>query len=86
MQRGRGDPGGGAPPAVLGCPLPCLNSNNCIEPDPEPTTPLLGGPLRSSYALAQNVRLMCEANGLERVGFLTLTFRGCGLASGVERP
>lgn len=49
--------------------LPCLNSNNYTEPL------LTGGQRRTAYALTQNVGLMVQQYGVERVGFLTLTFR-----------
>lgn len=48
--------------------LPCLNSNNCTKPLPP-------GARRTAFALAENVRLLAERFGLERLGFLTLTFR-----------
>lgn len=48
--------------------LPCLNSNNCTKPIPP-------GAKRTAFALAENVRLLAERFGLERLGFLTLTFR-----------
>lgn len=56
--------GAGGPAA-----LPCLNSNNSNEPI------LTGGQRRTAFALAENVRLLAERFGIERLGFLTLTFR-----------
>lgn len=56
----------GAAPAPAG--LPCLNSNNSIEA-------LTGGHRRTAYALRENVRLLADRFGLERLGFLTLTFK-----------
>ena len=57
---------GGAP-----APLPCQNSNNYTKPDQNRLSP---GQLRAAYALQENVRLLCQDWGLERLGFLTLTF------------
>ena len=58
-------------PAGLSClsDLPCQNSHKCIE----------GGVLtpssrRTAFALQVNVQAMVERHGIERVGFLTLTF------------
>lgn len=57
-------------PALAGAPaaaLPCLNSNNSTE--------LFGAAAkRTAFALGENVRLMAEEWGLEKLGFLTLTF------------
>lgn len=58
-----------AGPGTARAPLPCLNSNNYTEPL------LTGGQRRTAYALTQNVGLMVQQYGVERVGFLTLTFR-----------
>lgn len=57
--------------AVAGGPaaLPCLNSNNSIE------SILTGGQKRTAFALAENVRMMAEQHGIERLLFNTLTFR-----------
>ncbi len=57
---------GGAP-----APLPCLISNNYTKED---QTRLSQGQLRAAYALEENVKLLCKDWGLERLGFLTLTF------------
>lgn len=56
----------GAPAAA---PLPCLNRNNSNE------TILSGSQRRTAFSLAENVRLMAEEHGLERLLFNTLTFR-----------
>lgn len=48
--------------------LPCLNSNNSNED-------LSSGHRRTAYALQENVRHLAERFGLEKLGFLTLTFR-----------
>jgi hypothetical protein len=65
----RTDRAGG--PKAPGAPdaLPCQNSDNSNE----------GGKLNSSqrkiaYALKENVRLLAREHGIERLGFLTLTF------------
>lgn len=55
-------------PPVGASGLPCLNSNNCTKPLPP-------GARRTAFALAENVRLLADRFGLERLGFLTLTFR-----------
>lgn len=55
--------------------LPCLSSNNSTEPTPEnPLNTLSAQHRKSASALAWNVKAMCEKHGIERVGFLTLTF------------
>lgn len=72
---------GGAPCAALAAlaPLPCLNSNNSNE------TPLPAGVVeglqrlttnhrKTAYKLAKSVARLCGKYGVERVGFLTLTF------------
>lgn len=51
--------------------LPCLNSNNSNE---NASNRLSTQARKSAAALAWNVKYMCEKHGLERVGFLTLTF------------
>jgi len=50
-----------------GGPLPCLYRNNCIERVPPYQR-------KQAETLAQNVKHMAEKVGIERVGFLTLTF------------
>lgn len=51
--------------------LPCLSRNNCTEP---PSELLSTKHRKSASALAWNVQAMAEKHGLERLGFLTLTF------------
>ena len=68
--------GGAAPPAAL----PCLNSHNSIEggaflPVVEAVNLLSGSHRRTAAALGWNVQALAETFGLERLGFLTLTFR-----------
>jgi hypothetical protein len=50
-------------------PLPCLYSNNSIE------NILTGGQKRTAFALTENVKMMAEKYGIERLLFNTLTFR-----------
>jgi len=69
---------GEAPPAQRGG-LPCLNSHNCIREGDfsvaDGLNALTGGHRRTAAALGWNVAHLAEAYGLERLGFLTLTFR-----------
>ena len=61
--------------------LPCQDSHNCTEPtthttptsDPAPL-PFPPSARRTAFALQLNVQAMCEQFGIEKVGFLTLTF------------
>lgn len=59
--------------------LPCLNSNNCTEP-PLPDTlqdglrRLTTNHRKTAFNLARAVARLCGRYGIERVGFLTLTF------------
>lgn len=60
-------------------PLPCQNSNNSTEAPPghAPKGAEVGDisrGARTAFALQLNVQAMCSEWGLERVGFLTLTF------------
>lgn len=65
-------------PDGSGVPLPCLSSNNsdeAAEPTPgKPALDLTPQQKKSACALAWNVQSMAERYGLERLGFLTLTF------------
>jgi hypothetical protein len=54
--------------------LPCLNTNNCNEGKKESLSHLSAGHRKTAYALKVNVLLMIEKHGLEKIGFLTLTF------------
>jgi len=58
-----GEPAGG---------LPCLNSNNSTGE--YESNRLSTQHRKAAAALAWNVKAMCERHGIERVGFLTLTF------------
>lgn len=67
---------GGAAPAAL----PCLNSHNSIHERAlgalgEGLNALTGSHRRTAAALGWNVQALAETFGLERLGFLTLTFR-----------
>lgn len=55
-----------------GAGLPCLNSNNSTEPT-NPTA-LSTAHRRSAAALGWNVSYLAERYGIEKLGFLTLTF------------
>lgn len=87
----RSRPGAGAPlvakakGAGEGASLPCLQCNNSTELPPEATSELPSdGALRpvvskqhvkSAVALTWNVKALADTYGIERIGFLTLTFR-----------
>lgn len=62
-----------AAPAA-GRPLPCLSSNNCTEGEGEKLHQLTGGHRRMAYVLAHELKHLVEFFGIERCGFLTLTF------------
>lgn len=71
--------GGAAAPSGL----PCLNSNKCNEGTPVDTLPegvkqalnsLSTNHRKTAYKLAKSVARLCGKYGVERVGFLTLTF------------
>jgi hypothetical protein len=64
-------------PGEAGCPaaaLPCLNTNNCNERKKKDEKSLGSAHRKSVYALTLNVLWLIERHGLERIGFLTLTF------------
>src|ERR1039457_1028509 len=54
--------------------LPCLNTINCNEGGIERLHELSAGHRKTAFALKLNVLWMIERFGLERIGFLTLTF------------
>lgn len=56
--------------------LPCQNSHNSTETTPSDRLDVAFPPSarRTAYALQVNVEDMCQRHGIERVGFLTLTF------------
>ena len=63
-----------APQARRGQPLPCLNTNNCNEGSDSELHRLTAAHRRTAYALEQNCLLLIRRHGLNRMGFLTLTF------------
>jgi hypothetical protein len=90
QSEGEGDAeeGLGAPPGRRECStprasagaagLPRHKSHNSITGDPAGHREVLEFPAsakRTAYALQLNVAAMCERHGIEKVGFLTLTFR-----------
>lgn len=70
------DPPGGADGSPA--PLPCLSSNNSTEtpgkPNGDAVLSLSAQKRKSACALAWNVQAMADRWGIERLGFLTLTF------------
>ena len=60
--------------ARLGAALPCLNTINCNKGEEEGLRLLSVGHRKTAFALQRNVLLLVEKHGVERVGFLTLTF------------
>lgn len=56
-----------------GTPLPCQNSHNSITGATQPPE-FSPSARRTAYALQANVKGFVERHGIERVGFLTLTF------------
>lgn len=66
-EMGGGDPGGGAPS------LPCLDSNNCTDSDGQINL-LTGGHKRTAFVLTHETQQLATEFGIERLGFLTLTF------------
>lgn len=69
VQTGLDQDAAGLPGAPGPSGLPCLNSNNSNG------SSLTGGHKRTAYALAENVKLLAAKFGIDRLGFLTLTFR-----------
>jgi hypothetical protein len=59
-----------------GVPLPCQDSHNSITPpaDRDLSGEFSASAKRTAFALQTNVEAMCREHGIERVGFLTLTF------------
>jgi hypothetical protein len=60
--------GGGA------VPLPCLSSNNSTEGEGGRVNLLTGGHKRSAFVLAFEIMALAKIYGIEKLGFLTLTF------------
>lgn len=57
-----------------GSALPCQNRNNSTEPVQKSPPVLTSGVGKSAFVLQENVKGLCARFGIERVGFLTLTF------------
>lgn len=56
-------------------PLPCLNINNCTDsPLADGVNRLSSGHRKTAFALKENVERLAKKYGIERLGFLTLTF------------
>jgi hypothetical protein len=55
-------------------PLPCLSSNNSTEIQDLSSNKLSSQGKKSAISLAWNVQNLVEKHGIERIGFLTLTF------------
>jgi hypothetical protein len=66
-----GAPGAAGGPAAG---LPCLNTNNCNEQLKDQFQSLSSAHRKVAFALIQNVILLVGRYGIERMGFLTLTF------------
>jgi hypothetical protein len=63
---------GAAVPAAAA--LPCLNTINCNGGKKDTLNQLSAGHKKTAFALKVNVLWLIERHGLERIGFLTLTF------------
>lgn len=64
--RGRG--------ASVAHPLPCLSSNNCTENSSSVHQTLQNGHKKTADLLRKSIESLAETYGIERIGFLTLTF------------
>jgi hypothetical protein len=71
---GGGGGGGGRPPPPPPAALPCLNTNNCNEGLKADVQKLSSAHRKAVYALIQNVIRLVFIYGINRIGFLTLTF------------
>lgn len=72
---GREGAGAGARAARTAAALPCLNTINCNGGGKKgDLAGLSAGHRKTAYALERNVLLLVLRHGLERIGFLTLTF------------
>lgn len=68
---GAGAERGGAAPGPA---LPCLNTNNCNTGKNEHSESLSAAHRKTAFALKLNVLWLIEKHGLDKIGFLTLTF------------
>lgn len=55
-------------------PLPCLNTNNSTKDSLPVFDFLRGGHLKTAFCLTEEIRALAARYGIERLGFLTLTF------------
>jgi len=69
-----GEKKGGRRRGAAASPLPCLSSNNSIERLKDFNV-LTGGHKRTAYVLSSEIQNLAADFGIERLGFLTLTFR-----------
>jgi hypothetical protein len=74
IEQPSGGPAAGARAARPAVGLPCLSTNNCNEGQNDCSQPLSAGHRKTAFALKLNVLWLIERHGLERIGFLTLTF------------
>jgi hypothetical protein len=63
-----------APARASAAALPCLNTINCNGGEKDSLNQLSAGHKKTAFALMLNVLWLIERHGLERMGFLTLTF------------
>ena len=63
-----------APARASAAALPCLNTINCNGGNKDTLNQLSAGHKKTAFALKINVLWLIERHGLERIGFLTLTF------------
>jgi hypothetical protein len=63
-----------APARASAAALPCLNTINCNGGNKDTLNQLSAGHKKTAFALKVNVLWLIERHGLERIGFLTLTF------------
>lgn len=73
VSQGKG-PAASGPGGDAAAALPCLNTINCNERGGNPSKKPSSGHRKTAFALKLNVLRMIEKHGLERIGFLTLTF------------
>ena len=76
VSTGKAEGAGAVRPARAARPaLPCLLSNNCTkEEKPEPRNILKGGHKRMAQVVFLEIMALVSLYGIERIGFLTLTF------------
>jgi len=71
---GTDDPASVAQATDVGSSVPCLSRNNCNEHHGKAQGKLSGYERKRAHAIAENVKQFVKTYGLEKVGFLTLTF------------